>query len=657
APQIAVLSDETWRSRFGADTAVVGQTVTLNGSPYTVVGVLPPGFKLRSVLRTSDDHGRRALWVPIGHDGRSARRGIQDYELIGRLAPGATIDQAFAESEALIRGERDPSRVGVSLAFRQDTEARGLRGPIFLVLSGAGALLLVACANVATLLAGESTTRSREMATREALGAAPARIVRQLLTESVVLGLLGSITGVVVASVGTSALAALAPPIPGIEDVHVSGRILLFACCLGITTGLLFGLAPSFMFARRSLGVTLKDWSRGGAPGRRALQGTLVFFEIALTVVLLVTGGLLTRSLLGLSAVDTGFVSDNLATVGVAMARSQYTQSQTSALIQEIIERIEAIPGVEGASATSSLPFLDESSSATFEIEGRPTDEGGLSPLADYRQTFPGFHEVLGIPLLAGRTFTSADGPDASGVAIVSESMARRYWPNESPIGVRIRYRENWHTIVGVVGDVKHAGLDLDSESTYYISGLKDPPRYGVVSLVAKTSGDPLFVIPRIRQAVWAVESDVPVTSASTMSSVVSNSTSDERYRTLLMIVFGATAAVLAAVGIFGVTARAVMQRSRELGIRMALGARETGLIGQTLQGNLTTSLAGLAVGLVGAFWASRLISGFLFSIEPSDPLTYCVVATLTVAVCLLASYLPARRITRVNPVDVLRAD
>ncbi len=661
AKRVVVLSSSLWRTRFAADPAVLGRTLTLDGNAYSVVGVLPAGFRLSTlVLGTPSERGDRAAWIPIGQPEILGGLDNQDMEGIGRLAPGVSIEQARAETDALFAGEERPPRMGAGLVFRKNDETGGYSTPLFLLLGAAGILLLTACCNVAMLAMGEATGRRHEITIRAALGARIPRIVRQILTESVLLGLLGSALGALLAFAGTSLLVSLGPPIPRLDGVHMSTRVLLFASSAGIATGVLFGLAPSALFARGSAGPALRGAGTRTITGGHTVQRHVVSLEIALTAVLLVAGGLLTRSLANIFAIDPGFDAPNVATLHVPLPESRYaTGADVSAFFREVQQRIEAVPGVVSASGTAALPFGEafyvETPVFLFEVVGRESQEDERSPQALRGTALPHLHETLGVPVLSGRGFTDADGANASRVLVINETMARRYWRDESPIGATVELGNDTWTVVGIVGDVRHVGLGVDVEPMFHLPSYQHPT-HGM-SLVARTEGDPRRLLPQLRKAVWSVDANVPVTRVNTMTSLISESGSDERYRTLLMLVFSITAVVLATTGIFGVTAQGVANRTREMGIRMALGARENGLVGMVLRGSLFTTLVGTAIGLVAALWATRLLSQFLFAVETSDPLTYGTVALLLVMVCLVASYFPARRASRVDPVEVLRAE
>lgn len=661
ARRLVVLGHSLWRTKFAADPEVLGKTLTLDGNSYSIVGVLHEEFRLGTlVLGTPKNQGDRAAWIPIGQPDILGGLENQRMEAIGRLAPGVSIEQAQAETNALFARAENPSNLGARLVYRKRDETAGYGTPLSLLLGAAGILLLAACCNVAILAIGEAIERRHEIATRAALGAGVARIARQVITESVLLGLLGSTLGALLALAGTSLLVWLGPPIPRLDDVRVSTHVLLFASSAGIVAGVLFGLAPSALFARGSAIPALREAGTRTVTRGYTLQRHVVSLQIALTAVLLVASGLLTRSLANIFAVDPGFDARNLATLHVPLPESRYaTAADVSTFYREVQQRIEAVPGVVSASGTATLPFGEafavETPVALFEIVGRESQEDEPSPQALRSTALPRLNETLGDPVLSGRGFTDADGANTAKVMVINETMAHRYWRDESPIGTNVEFANDTWTVVGIVGDVRHGGLDAAVEPMFYLPSYQHPTHN--MSFVARTQGDPRHLLPQLRQAVWSVDASVPVTRVTTMSSLISASGSDERYRTLLMLVFSIAAVILATTGIFGVTAQGVARRSREMGIRMALGAREKGLVGLVLRGSLFTALVGTALGLVAALWVTRLLVQFLFAIKPSDPLTYSLVALLLITVCLVASYVPARRISRVDPAEVLRVE
>jgi putative ABC transport system permease protein len=656
AERLAILSDEVWRVKFGAQRDVIGTAVTLDDEQYTVVGVLPPQFRLRSIgFAGGADDGERAVWIPIGQPGTRIDRGNRSFEAIGRLAPSVSLAAAQSEAGVLLAGETDPTGQGARLVPRKEAEVGGLRSPLLLLFGAAGMLLLIACGNVATLLMGEVGRRGREMATRGALGAGRARIARQLLTESVLLGLLGSAIGGALALVSVDLLVALAPPLPAVEHIAVNARVLLFACGAGLFTSLLFGLAPALRPAPGLSGMAPTGREQSPTGTDRVFQDGVLLLQIALTAVLLVGAGLLMRSLVTLLSVDAGFDAANVASIRVSLPEHRYASSaEIAGFYDGVLERIESIPDVRIAGGTEELPLAGELRLHTFQIEGRETGADERPPAARRSVVLPGFHETMRIPLLAGRSFSRADAAGVQSVMIISELMARRFWPDRSALGATVLY-DTIRTIVGVVGDVQQTALDTDVEPTFYVPHGQLPS--AEMNLVARTDASPQQVIELMRAAVLEADAAVPITRASTAQSFVTNAAGSYRYRTLLMLAFAIVSAALATAGVFGVTARAVTQQSREMGIRLALGAGEGRIVLATVRRSLATGLLGTGLGLLGALWAARLLSRFLFGVQSTDLSTYTVVAAALVVLSLLGSYVPARRVTQLDPADVLRAE
>jgi predicted permease len=657
AVPVVMLSGELWRNRFGSDSSVIGQTITLDEAPYEVIGVLPPGFRLRGQsqgavlheIETGVNTGERDVWLPVGFNGDDLQSWSMNLEFVGRLSPGVTVGQARSEVRAALQRGREQDGMEVRLASLKEDDTAGFQLPLLLLLGAAGVLSLVACANVANLLLGEAIGRQREMKTRVALGGSRFRVARLLLTESVLLGLAGGLLGLAVAIVCVRTAVSVGPYLPGLETVRIDYRVLLFSVSLGVLTGIVFGLAPAVRSARLAPSVFGNGGSRFGGDRFQRRVLALVF---ALTTVLLVAGGLLTRSFANLVQLDTGFDARNVATIRLPVLPSRYEELEPrNAFLARVLAEIETIPGVIQASGADNLPFPGTISAHKIEPVGR--EDSLRVPL---RRVLADYHEVMGIRLVAGRFFDERDVEGNTPVMIVSEAVARIFWPGESALGATLYHRGYGElTVVGVVGEVLEGWVGTEARPMVYVPLAQ--ARQEEISFLARTAGDPAPVIPLLRDAVWAVDPDVAVTMETTLESLVADSSLSERYRTLLVGFFGLSAFLLAAVGIFGVTGRNIALRKRELGVRVALGATEQGLVGVILRESLTTALVGTAVGLVVALWVSRLLAGFLFGVGPTDPLSYAVVVTLLVGVCLFAGYLPARRIAKVDPVEVLKAE
>lgn len=655
---VVVLSYELWRARFGGSPETVGSIVTLDDRPYSVVGIMPPGFHIQWLSASIAGESvptRRDVWFSIGSPGWWGTEGAYSWEIIGRLGVGVTLAQARLETSSVLSAHPGVAADGdIRVIARAEEEIRGLTSPLVLLFGATALLLIIACGNLAMVSMAEVLGRRHEIATRFSLGAAAPRIVRLLMTESLVLAALGSAVGATLAFGGTGILVALAPPIPRLHEVGVDIRVLGFTALIGTCAAFLFGSLPSVMATGEAAGLSVRGVDRTST-GRRRFSGTVIGMEIALTAMLLVASGLLTRNLGRLLAIDPGFDASGLAAVEVRLPFARYATNESRAsFFLDALDRLKEVPGIGTVTAVSRLPFPGHTSGWSMRIAGR---DQRYMPLG--YQVAPGYLETLGVPLLAGRSLTETDGLDGSWEVVINETMALQYWPNQSPLGAQFSWTWGRNsptiTVVGVVGDVKRQVLRAEAEPAFFIPFSRLPDRD--ICFVARTEMDPRDVIPLMREAVWSLDRQLVVKNATTVAALVAQSANKERYGTLLVNVFGVIATLLAAVGIFGVTARSVARRAREMGIRMALGARGSALVRSTVRRFLLTGLAGTAVGLVGALWVSRLLKRFLYGVEPSDPLTYGTVAALIVVVCLLASYTPARRITRVNPVEVLRAE
>jgi putative ABC transport system permease protein len=629
AAPVVVISYETWQSRLGGDPNVLSRKLTLNGTECTIVGVLPPSFRLRYLgmhWLGEDRTGKRDVWGPLGAPGLGNGNNL---EAIARLATGVSFERALVETSNILSPTESDAEV--RLVPRGFDETQGLNSPLLLLFGATGLLLLIACGNIASLSLGEVHGRRFELATRGALGAGKRRIVRQLLTESILLGLAGSVIGALIAVGLTEVLAALAPPIPRADTAGVDIRVFSFAAALGTLAGLVFGTAPSFTSVRHSVSSSLRSSGRTSSARRGSFERVVISSEIALTVVLLIGGGLLGRSLFRLLAVDPGFDPAGLATIRVNLPQDGYASvAETAEAYAQLTAALDAIPGVISATAATRLPFPGFTNTTS---RGIVRSDGTIQQIgAQQVAVWPGYHETMGIPLLAGRTLSESDGPDDPSVMVITENLARRYWPNESPIGTRL---QGWGgidiTIVGVVGNVKRNRLGVEPDPVFYTSlRQRQAPD---VRLAIRTAGEPSAFLASMHNVVRAFDDRVPVTDLTTMNDLITKSTSEERYRTMLMIVFGGLACLLAAVGVFGVVARAVALRTREFGIRIALGAESRGLMRRELHGSLR-------IGVMA--W---------------DPVTYAAVALILIVVSLVASYVPARRVTRVDPVEVLRTE
>jgi putative ABC transport system permease protein len=653
-----ILSYGLWQSRFGGDRDIMGRVLVLDENAYEVVGVMPAGFAFPSWAQ---------LWRPMRMTDRAAQgRGNNNFLLFGRLNPGVSLERAEAEMVGIARGiaEAYPDvKQGwsVSLVTLHDVFVGGVRGVLWLLLGAVGLVLLVACANVAALLLARAAGREGEVAVRVALGASRGRLVRQVLTESVVLALIGGVLGVAIAYGALEALSDLgAGSLPRLAGIGVDGTALLFTLVISLATGLLFGLAPAFQAPQLDLVQSLKEGHRGQRrAGGLGTQNMLVVGQVALSLMLLVGSGLLIRSFLRLQQEDLGFEPQGVVTAQVRLPRTYGPERPPSLFYDAALERIRALPGVEAAGAITNLPVIGGFGPWNYvHAEGQPAATPADRRGATRRVADPGYFQAMGIPLLSGRTFAQSDGPDGPNVGIISRSMAEEFFPGVDPVGRQFVLPWDppvYFQIVGVVGDVRLGSLDSETRPTMYWSLTQQGP--GTMNLVVRTQGDPAALAPALRAAVWSVDPDVPISNLRTMTSVVSASLAQNRFRTLLLGAFAGVALLLAALGLYGVLSQLVGRRTHELGVRMALGADRTRLMRWVLRYGMMLAGVGLLFGLAGAAAASQLARGVLFGVQPLDPFTYLATSFCLVIVALAAAALPAWRATRVDPVESLRSE
>jgi len=671
---VVILTHGLWQRRFGSNQSILGEQITLYSSPldssssqaaapqqtsrdtYTVIGILPPDFKVPGV--------KAELWVPLVIDQNNLSRARLGLRVIGRLKPGVGFSQAQAEMSTIasrIEKEYPSTNTGwdAFLVTMRDEDVGGVRTTLLILLGGAALVLLIACANVANLLLARASEREKEIATRIALGAGRVRIMRQLLTESVLLSVLGGALGLVLAVWGTRVLAAASPTnVPRIQDVKIDALVLGVTLAVSIITGMIFGLAPAIQFTKPDLQESLKESARASAGGVRSrrIRNALVVCEITLALTLLVVAGLIGKSFARLRGGDQGYDPKNVLTVQMSLPFSKYTDpAQRINFYQQVLERVRALPGVQSAGVINLLPSVINDQWNPVTIDGQPELPAGEIPRISVRTVSPGFFKTMGVPLLSGRDFTDEDVQRTQ--IIINESMARRFWPGEDPIGKRIALglpprRSAFIPIVGVIKDVKQ-WVDAPTDPTFYLPNLRQLS----MTLVIKSASDPQGLIPFVQNEVQTVDKDQPLYNVLTMERRLEDAepVSQARFRTLLLILFAGSALVLAAVGIYGVISYSIAQRTREIGIRMALGAQPRDVLRLVVAQGMSLTMVGVGAGLIVAYISTRLISSLLFGVSATDLTIYLGTAGLLTLVALLATLIPGRKATKVDPMEALR--
>jgi putative ABC transport system permease protein len=668
AARTVVLSDGLWKRCFGGDGRIVGKTIALDGNSFTVIGVAPAGFSFPD---------RPDVWIPLvfaQDDLNPDGRGAHWMGIMGRLAPNVTVTQATSELVTITRRleqqypESNTNMSGAVIPM-QEFLVGDVRPALYVMLGAVAFVLLIACANVANLLLVRAASRESEMAVRTALGAGAWRLVRQLVIESVLLAMIGGVFGTLLALWGVDLLLSMAPNgLPRINEVTVNGSVLVFTAGVTAVTGVLFGLFPALHAARANVGGMLKEGMRGSSGGvaSRRARNTLVMAEMALAVVLLVGAGLLIRSFSKLLAVDPGFRAERVVTFAIAAPDTKYGQyAQRRELVSNLVERMKRVPGAQGAAVVTGLPLSNIMMRTSAHIVGTPPERPGERKSTDVAMATPGYFTTMGIPLVAGRDFTDRDGSGAPVVSIVNQEFVKRYFPNENPIGKRIELGWDQDTastggnmtlggeIVGVVANVKRRGLSQEVFPETYASYMQ--PTFSNFSVVVRSTADPSTVMAAIRAQIRELDRDLPLSDLRQLKELVAASVSRPRFYTTILGVFASIALILAAVGIYGVISYAVSLRTRELGIRIALGATGRQVSGLVLQQGVGLAIAGVAVGGAGAYWLTRLLSKLLFGVSATDPLTFLGVAALLTAIAAIASFVPARRAAKVDPLLAMR--
>jgi putative ABC transport system permease protein len=665
--KVAVISHRLWQRRFGADRNLVGNNVTLDGEKYTIIGVLAPD--------SSFDRTFAEIWIPFAIDPTRITREVHFLNVMARLKPGVSMAQARANMDSIARSiaEQFPKTNagwGVTIDPLRDRLLGSQTRRTALIFFGAvGFVLLIACANVANLTLARGLSRQKEVAVRAALGASSSRLVRQFLTENIFTALIGGGFGVLLSIWFEKLLIAALPPftLPDEANVAIDSRALMFALGVSVLTGFIFGLAPALQAARPNLNETLKEGGRGGTASRarHRLRGLLVVCEVALALVLLVGAGLLVRSFWRVLNVDPGFEPSNVLSMRVSLPRKRYPKAgSVAAFYLDAVRRIETLPGVEGAALAQSLPLLGWNFGMPFNIEGRPAVADSERPSAHYQMVSPDYFSTMGITVARGRAFAESDTSMSTRVAIINQVMAQRYFPDEDPLGNHLIIdglvpgvpglapAVSWE-IVGVISNVRESGLDEEQSPEVYVPFAQSP--WGSTYLVVKTSGDPLFMAAGVQNEIRTIDKDQPVTELKSMDQIVAESVAGRRFGTSLLGIFAAVALLLSAIGIYGVISYSVTQRTHEIGIRMALGAQRRHVVRLIVGHGMFLSAIGVGAGLVGAFALTRLMSTLLFEVSATDPITFALIALLLAGVAFFASYLPARRATRIDPVIALR--
>ncbi len=661
-PPVVIISRALWERRFGGDPNVIGKPMAISGTTATIVGIMPAPFQFLDPAAE--------LWMPLWQNQfASSARQVRLLSVAGRLNDGVQTSEANAEltniAQRLESAYPDSNR-GVSLrVVPLHAQVTGKVRPALLLLFGAvGLVLLIACANIINLMLVRSAARRREIAVRAALGAGRLRLLRQLLTESITLSLIGGAAGVLIGSWGVNALLALNPiPIPSYNKIGVDMTVLAFTLVASVVTGVVFGLAPAWQSLRVDLNSALKEGGRGSVAehGQRRLSSLLVITEMAMAMVLLIGAGLLLRSFAHLLDVKPGFTTENLLTMQIGLPNVAYQEPQKrAAFLQQLETSLRGAPEVASVGFVTRLPLMSTMNNITsyLAIEGREVP-AGERPEIDFRRASTGYFQTMGIPLLSGRLVTEQDVTNGSRFVLINEAMAKRFWHGEDPVGKRISTMVSsgqqipWQTIVGVVGNVRHLGLDVEPRPEIYYHTNTSPP-FGPV-VVIRTTSDPSRLISIARAKVRELDRDVPISNVNTMEQLVAQSVAQRRFGMFLLGTFALLALLLAGIGIYGVVSYSVTQRTQEIGVRMALGASATDVLKMVLRNGMSLALIGVGLGLVGAFGLTRLMSRLLFEVTPTDVTTFALVSVGLISVALLACYLPARRAMKVDPLEALR--
>jgi predicted permease len=656
-----------WKGRFDQDASVLGKTITLDGSAYTIVGIMPPGFQFRD-----SGHNLPQLWKPLAPSAKAAlARGQRDSFVLARLRRGVSVEQAQAEALTIAANmakayPKDDEGQGLSVESMKQGVVHGVQPALLILLAAVGFVLLIACVNVANLFLARSWKRHREFAVRAALGATRSRLIRQLLVESVLLAVAGGLAGLAIGTWGIDVMRRFAPAdTPRIADIALDQSVLWFTLAISIVTGIVFGLAPALQTSKPDLNTSLKEGnvisgSGRGPRGQHRLRSLLVVTEVSLAVILLIGAALMLKSFSRLTHKDPGFRIDHALTAEISLPQAKYNSDEKQReFFDSLLSRVQHLPGVQNA-ALLSTPLLAGFLRMTgISIEGQPANDSRYDPFFEMTTVSTGYFQTAGIPLLAGRAFNESDTGKSPGVVIVNETLARRYWPAGRAIGKRLSFdtdkdgHPDWSEIIAVAKDTRDVNLVQLPKAEVYLPHSQSA--MSSMNLLVRTEGDASSLGPAIRDTVWSMDRDQPVQEMSTLEQAVALSEAEPKFHTLLLGIFGALGLAITLVGIYGVISYSVSQRTREIGIRMALGAQSRDVLRQVLWEGMRLALAGLAIGIIAALALTRVLTSLLFEVRATDPTTFVVVSSLLACVALAACYFPARRATKVDPLVALR--
>ncbi|HEX3253530.1 MAG TPA: ABC transporter permease [Pyrinomonadaceae bacterium] len=657
AAKLVVVNEKFWRERLNSDTNLEPKNVILNGEPYNVIGVISSHFK-----HPLDEDVE--IWMPLAYyPGNSNRREDRFAFVMGHLKPGVRLEHAQAEAATIADQlaqayPKENVGRGARVESFRELMVRGVRPALWLLFAAVGVILLIGCANLANLLLARGLSRQREMAVRAAMGASRWRLIRQLLTETTLIGLVGGAGGVLLAYWGLYALLKLPQNFVSTEDATIDTRVLLFAIAVSLVTGWLFGLIPALQLARPQLQYFLKEGGRGSGEGARwnRIRGGFVVFQVALSLLLLVGSGLLIRSFDKLLHVNVGFKPEQLLTLEYRLPRNKYTKTEAQwNFHRQVTEQVQQVPGVSSVSLVRGLPFSGNGGTVTITLPDREVPKPGTEPEVMFNTVMPNYFETMGIPFIKGRLFNSNDRPDTPAALIINQTMAEKFWPGQEPLGKQIKFVQDGSTgtVVGVVGDAKHYWLEETQRPQLYNPYSQTPGYFG--TLVIRTTVDPMSISEQVRQAVWKVDPDQPMWKIRTVEFLLNRSVADRKFLMALMGLFAGLALLLTTIGLYGVISYLVNQRTQEIGIRMALGAQVGQILSMVLKQGMFLVVLGVVIGLGAAWLLTSFMSKLLYEVSATDPVTFGVIAVLLIIVALLACYLPARRATKVDPMVALR--